>query len=102
MQLTLLLGVLHLAGLSIEVGMAKPPDSSLTATERVLLFCVATDTDCRMVVAVGTAQHMIIRGLIERDGSGFAITDQRRARSPDVEGRDEGASLTGGLSGAGR
>jgi hypothetical protein len=66
--------------------MAKPPTtemiaSGLTATERVLLFCVATDTDWRKVVAVGTAQHMLIRGLIEREGSAdrFTLTDQGRA-----------------------
>jgi hypothetical protein len=39
--------------------MPKPPTTDmiaagLTATERVLLFCVATDTDWRKVVAVGT------------------------------------------------
>jgi hypothetical protein len=38
------------------------------------LFCIATGTDWRKVVAVGTAQHMLIRGLIERAGSDFALT----------------------------
>ena len=64
--------------------MAKPPTpesiaDGLSATERVLLFCVATDTDWRKVVAVGTSQHMLIRGLIERAGSDFALTEQGRA-----------------------
>jgi len=65
--------------------MAKPPTpesiaAGLTATERVLLFCVGSDTDWRKVVAVGTAQHMLIRGLIEREGAAdrFALTDQGR------------------------
>jgi hypothetical protein len=65
--------------------MAKGPTpdpiaAGLTATERVLLFCVATDTDWRKVVAVGAAQHMLIRGLIEREGSAdrFTLTEQGR------------------------
>ena len=66
--------------------MAKAPSpesiaAGLTATERVLLFCIATDTDWRKVVAVGTAQHMLIRGLIEREGSAdrFRLTENGRA-----------------------
>jgi hypothetical protein len=66
--------------------MVKPaaPESitaGLTATERVLLFCIATETDWQKVVAVGTAQHMLIRGLIEREGSAgrFTLTEQGRA-----------------------
>jgi hypothetical protein len=45
------------------------------ATERGMLFCVATDL--RKVVAVGTAQHMLIRGLIER-ADRFALAEQGR------------------------
>jgi hypothetical protein len=46
--------------------MAKAPTlesvaAGLTATE----FCVASDTDWQKVVTVGTAQQMLIRGLIE-------------------------------------
>jgi hypothetical protein len=64
--------------------MAKPPTpeliaAGLMATERVLLFCIGTGTDWHKVVAVGTAQHMLIRGLIERAGSEFALTEQGRA-----------------------
>jgi hypothetical protein len=64
--------------------MAKRPTpesiaAGLAAAERVLLFCVATDTDWRKVVAPGTAQHMLIRGLVERDGADLALTDQGRA-----------------------
>jgi hypothetical protein len=32
----------------------------------VFLFCIGSDTDWRKVVAIGTAQQMLIRGLIER------------------------------------
>jgi hypothetical protein len=50
--------------------------ASLTATERFLLFCIATDTDWRKVV-----KHMQSRGLIEREGTAnlFRLTDQGRA-----------------------
>jgi hypothetical protein len=59
--------------------MAKPPTpesiaAGLTAIERVLLFCVGSGTDWRKIVVVGTAKHMLIRGLIERDGSDLALT----------------------------
>jgi hypothetical protein len=81
--------------------MAKTPTpesiaAGLTATERVLLFCIATDTDWRKVVAVGTAQHMLIRGLIERE-LGRPVCPYgprpRGARSADAEGRDAGAIM---------
>jgi hypothetical protein len=56
--------------------MAKAPTpdmiaAGLTATERVLLFCIGTGTDWRKVVTPGTAQQVTVRGLFERDGSGF-------------------------------
>ena len=64
--------------------MAKQPTpesiaAGLTATERVLLSCVGSGTDWRKVVAIGTAQHILIRGLIERAGSDFTLTDQGSA-----------------------
>jgi hypothetical protein len=64
------------------MGSAPTPEwiaAGLTATERVMLFCVRSGTDRRKVVAVGTAQHMLIRGLIERGGNDFTLTDQGRA-----------------------
>jgi hypothetical protein len=55
--------------------------AGLSATERVLLFCIGSDTEWRKVVAIGAAQQMLIRGLIDREGSAdrFALTDQGRA-----------------------
>jgi hypothetical protein len=55
----------------------------LSATERVLLFCIGTGTDWRKVVTVGTAQHMI-RGLIERAGGDFALTDAKESLVPGL------------------
>jgi hypothetical protein len=64
--------------------MAKAPTpestaAGLTAAERVLLFCVGSDTDWRKVVTPGTAQQMLVRGLVERVGSDLALTEQGRA-----------------------
>jgi hypothetical protein len=66
--------------------MAKHPAaemiaSGLTVPERVLLFCLASDTDWqRAGVTHATAQQMMIRGLIERHAAGsFTLTDQGRA-----------------------
>jgi hypothetical protein len=74
---------------------APTPESiadGLTATER----CVRSGTDWRKVVGVGTAQHMLIRGLIERAGSDFSLTDQGRAvgEGADDAGGDAGHALT--------
>jgi hypothetical protein len=64
--------------------MAKLPTTGsiaagLSVPERVLLLCVASDTDWqRAGMKVPTARRMMIRGLIERGGSGFALSDQGR------------------------
>jgi hypothetical protein len=52
--------------------MAKPTPESiaaeLTVSERVLLFCLGSDTDWQKAgITHATAQYMMIRGLIERD-----------------------------------
>jgi hypothetical protein len=50
--------------------------------ERLLLFCLASDTDWQKAsVTHATAQHMMVRGLIERDqtASRFMLSDQGRA-----------------------
>jgi hypothetical protein len=53
--------------------MAKAPTphniaAALTVPERVLLFCLASDTDwVKAGVTHATAQHMMDRGLIERE-----------------------------------
>ena len=65
--------------------MAKPTPASiaaaLTVPERLLLFCLATDTDWQAAnITHDTAQHLLVRGLIERQAaSRFALTDQGRA-----------------------
>jgi hypothetical protein len=50
----------------------------LTVPERVLLFCVASDTAGRRAGVKATApQRMLIRGLIQRQAAdSFALTDQ--------------------------
>jgi hypothetical protein len=49
--------------------------------ERVLLFCVASNTDrAKAGITGATAQVMLIKGLVERDhASSFRLTDQGRA-----------------------
>jgi hypothetical protein len=53
----------------------------LTVPERVLLFCLASETDWqRAGVTHATAQQMMIRGLIDRESAGrFGLTEQGRA-----------------------
>jgi len=56
--------------------------AGLTVPERVLLFCLASGTDWQKAgVTHATAQHMLVRGLIDRQGSAgaFVLTDQGRA-----------------------
>ena len=67
--------------------MAKLPTAEsiaagLTAMERVLLLCIGSDTDWRTAgISPAPPQQMMIRGLIEREGSAdrFTLTDQGRA-----------------------
>jgi hypothetical protein len=58
---------------SIAAGLAVP--------ERVLLFCLASGTDWQKAgVTHATAQQMMIRGLIDREGArAFVLNDQGRA-----------------------
>jgi hypothetical protein len=65
---------------------AKPAAASiaagLTIPERILLFCLATDTDWQAAsITHATAQHMMVHGLIERDRAAtrYVLTDQGRA-----------------------
>ena len=55
--------------------------AGLTVHERVLLFCLASNTDWQKAgVTHATAQQMMIRSLIDREGAGaFVLTDQGRA-----------------------
>jgi hypothetical protein len=66
--------------------MPKPTAASiaaaLTISERLLLYCLASDTDWQEAsITHATAQHMMVRGLIERDRAAtrYALTDQGRA-----------------------
>jgi hypothetical protein len=61
---------------------AKPTPQSiaaeLTVPERLLLFCLATNTDWQAAsITHATAQHMMVRGLIERDRAAtrYALTE---------------------------
>ena len=55
--------------------------AALTVPERLLLFCLASDTDWQAAsITHATAQQMMVRGLIERQAaSRFALTDQGHA-----------------------
>jgi predicted transcriptional regulator len=60
--------------------------------ERVLLFCLASDTDWQKAgVTQATAQQMMVRGLIERDqgASRFMLTEQGRALLAALIGKGE-------------
>jgi hypothetical protein len=67
--------------------MTKPPTpqtiaAGLTVPERILLFCLASDTDWRAAGVTHTAaRHLLVRGLIGRDHTGtrYVLSDQGRA-----------------------
>jgi hypothetical protein len=64
---------------------APTPDSiaaSLTVPERLLLFCLAINTDWQGAsITHATAQQMMVHGLIERatGATNYRLTDQGRA-----------------------
>ena len=52
----------------------------LSIPERVLLFCVASDTDWEHAGITGTTvTAMIVRGLIQRDAGRLRLTTEGRA-----------------------
>jgi hypothetical protein len=55
--------------------------AELDAPERIFLFCLASGTS--LAKAAGntatTRSRLVVKGLIERDGSKFVMTDQDRA-----------------------
>jgi hypothetical protein len=57
------------------------PATDLSIPERVLLLCMASDTEWELAGITGaTVTALIIRGLIERDAaSRLALTEQGRA-----------------------
>jgi hypothetical protein len=54
--------------------------AELTVPERVLLFCLASDTNwVKAGVSHSTTQHLLVRNLVKRDrATDFALTDQGR------------------------
>jgi hypothetical protein len=69
-----------------EFTMAKAPTTEtiaaeLTVPERVLLFCLASDTNwVKVGVSHATAQHLLVGNLVERDqATDFALTVQGRS-----------------------
>jgi hypothetical protein len=75
--------------------MAKPtPETiapTLTVPERILLFCLASDTEWQKAgVTHATAQHMMVRGLIQRDRTAarFVLTEQGGAVLSALLSRD--------------
>jgi hypothetical protein len=72
----------------------KPPPASiagaLTVPEQLLLFCLAPNTDWQAAsITHATAQHMMVRGLIERQAAArYALTDDgRTVLAAMLEGR---------------
>ena len=75
--------------------MAKRPTpdiTALTVRERMLLFCIGSETDWQRAGVTGeTVTNMIVKGLIVRDALGRpALTDDGRAALrallPDLSG----------------
>jgi len=66
--------------------MVKAPTTDtiaagLTVPERVLLFCLASDTDwVKAGIPHSTVQHLFIRNLVDHDhATKFVLTEQGRA-----------------------
>jgi len=55
--------------------------AELTVPARVLLFCLASDTNwVKAGVTHATAQHLLVRNLVERNhATDFVLTDQGRS-----------------------
>jgi hypothetical protein len=70
--------------------IAESIATSLTVSERLLLFCIASDTDWSAAGLTGaTARMMQMKNLIEREPSAtrFALTEQGRAVLAALLGR---------------
>jgi hypothetical protein len=64
---------------------------ALSIPGRILLFCVASDTDWEHAGITGaTVTTMVVRGLIERDaGNRLTLTDRGRAASRRAAGQGQ-------------
>jgi hypothetical protein len=53
----------------------------LSVPERMLLFCIASDTDCQKAGITGaTITAMVVKGLVDRDTAGrLTLTEHGRA-----------------------
>jgi hypothetical protein len=67
---------------------ANPAARTLSLPERLLLFCVASNTDWEHAGIMGaTVTAMVIRGLIERDAANrLTLTPQGRAALDELLG----------------
>jgi hypothetical protein len=75
-----------MSSVTLASTVAKAPTTEqiaaeLTLPERVLLFCLASDTDwVKAGMTHSIAQHMLVRALAERDqATKLVLTDQGRA-----------------------
>jgi hypothetical protein len=66
------------------VKAARKPEAiaaTLSVPERILLFCIASDTDWQKATVTGeTVTVMVVKGLVERDAAGYesVLSKQRR------------------------
>jgi hypothetical protein len=70
----------------VTLAMAEAPTpeniaADMTVPERILLFCVASNTDwIRAGIRAVTTRALLVKGLIERDHvATYRLTDQGRA-----------------------
>jgi hypothetical protein len=72
----------RLAGAVLEDRVTSPEAiaASLSAPERVLLFCLASGTEwVRVGITTATVQHIVVRGLVDRGATGrLTLTEQGR------------------------
>jgi hypothetical protein len=60
---------------------SEPIAAEITIPERVLLFCLGSDTDWfKAGVTPTTAKKMVVKGLIERDRAGRLTLTERCPR----------------------
>jgi hypothetical protein len=64
--------------------IARKPEAvaaGLSVPERILLFCIASDTDWQKATVTGeTVTVMVVKGLVERDAAGqLSLTGEGRA-----------------------
>jgi hypothetical protein len=67
----------------VQNGSSTPAEvaAALSVRERVLLFCIASDTDWLLArITAETATALLLKGLLQRDTTGrLSLTDRGRA-----------------------